>query len=228
MRESSSDGEILPKRNQYGMKGFCRDQWKYLQNTNMGDNNNISVCICTYKRAKLLKKLLNQLENQITEGLFTYRVVVVDNDFEKSAGHTIENFKRHSFIPINYYNEPEQNIALARNKAVANARSEFIAFIDDDEVPSGDWLINLYKACNKFHADGVLGPVIPYYEIDAPKWVVRGKFHERPTYRTGKVLHWKHTRTGNVLLRRGVFDNGERQFRREFGRGGKIQTSSEE
>ena len=182
-------------------------------------NDYISVCICTYKRLKHLTKLVSALQHQVTDGLFTYSIVVVDNDYTRSAEQTVEELRKHSFIPISYYNEPEQNIALARNRAVANAKGEFIAFIDDDEVPSGSWLINLYKACDDFHADGVLGPVVPYYEVDIPKWVVRGKFHERPTHRTGEVLHWRNTRTGNVLFRRGIFDNRERQFRQEFGRG---------
>jgi glycosyltransferase involved in cell wall biosynthesis len=179
----------------------------------------ISVCICTYKRPKHLTKLLNGLQYQGTEGLFTYGIVVVDNDNTRSAEQAVEDLRRRCSVPISYYNEPEQNIALARNKAVANAKGEFIAFIDDDEVPSGNWLVNLYKAFNNFHADGVLGPVVPYYEVDIPKWVVRGRFHERPTHRTGEVLHWRNTRTGNALLRRSIFDSEERQFRREFGRG---------
>jgi len=190
-----------------------------LNSHTMPTNGYISVCICTYKRLKHLTKLVNGLQHQGTDGLFTYSIVVVDNDYTRSAEQTVEDLRRHSSVPIRYYNEPEQNIALARNRAVANAKGDFIAFIDDDEVPSANWLTDLYKACADFHADGVLGPVVPSYEGETPKWVVRGKFHERPTHRTGEVLHWRNMRTGNVLLRRSIFDNGERQFRREFGRG---------
>jgi glycosyltransferase involved in cell wall biosynthesis len=182
--------------------------------------NHISVCVCTYKRAKHLRKLVERLQNQETDGLFTYSVVVADNDYTGSAEQTIEELRRHSSIFISYCIEPEQNIALARNKAVANAQGEFIAFIDDDEVPSESWLLNLYKACDKFHADGVLGPVIPSYEGKPPKWVVHGKFYERPSHRTGAVLPWTSTRTGNVLLRRDIFDCTDNMFRPEFGSGG--------
>ncbi len=183
-------------------------------------NDHISVCVCTYKRPKYLKKLVNGLQHQVTDGLFTYSIVVVDNDYRRSAERTVEDLRRNSSVPISYHNESEQNIALARNKAVANAKGEFIAFIDDDEVPSERWLINLYKACDDFHADGVLGPVVPYYEVDPPKWVVDGKFYERPSHRTGEVLHWTNTRTGNVIFRRDVFNRGETLFRQEFGSGG--------
>ena len=63
--------------------------------------------------------------------------------------------------------------------------------------------------------------VVPYYESgNLPKWVVDGKFYERPSHRTGEVLHWTNTRTGNVMFRRDIFESGENLFRQEFGRGG--------
>jgi succinoglycan biosynthesis protein ExoM len=186
----------------------------------MQTNDHISVCVCTFKRAELLSKLVSGLQDQVTDGLFVYSIVVVDNDYMGSAEHTIEDLRRRSSIPVSYCIEPEQNIALARNKAVANASGEFIALIDDDEVPDPNWLINLYKCCHEFNSDGALGPVVPSYEVQPPKWVVRGRFYERPSHRTGDVLHWTNTRTGNVMFRRGVFNGGKNQFRREFGSGG--------
>jgi len=116
--------------------------------------------------------------------------------------------------------EPEQSIALARNRAVENARGDFIAFIDDDEFPCKDWLLNLYKAYSMYNADGILGPVLPHYEIDPPAWIIKGRFHERPSHKTGTVLPWTLTRTGNVLVRRELFDGKENIFRAEFGSGG--------
>jgi succinoglycan biosynthesis protein ExoM len=180
----------------------------------------ISVCICTYKRAELLAHLLNALQDQDSSGIFTYSVVVVDNDSAGSAEKTVKAFLKRSPIRLSYHIEPEQNIALARNRAVANAEGEFIAFVDDDEVPGRRWLLSLYTACHVFRADGVLGPVVPFYHVDPPKWVVRGKFYDRPSHKTGELLHWTNTRTGNVLLRRVIFRDGENAFREEFGSGG--------
>jgi succinoglycan biosynthesis protein ExoM len=186
----------------------------------MQKNDHVSVCVCTYKRTEPLAKLLTVLQGQVTDGSFRYSIVIVDNDCTGSARQAVEDIRRTSSIPISYCVEPEQNIALARNRAIANASGEFIVFIDDDEVPCPNWLINLYKAYNKFHSAGVLGPVVPHYEMDPPKWVVRGKFYERPSHRTGEVLPWTNTRTGNVMLRRDIFDNPENLFKREFGSGG--------
>ena len=111
--------------------------------------DHITVCICTYKRPKLLERLLNELQNQTTDDLFIYSIVVVDNHHNQAAKNTVAASKKKSSIAIEYHHEPEQNIALARNRAVKNAKGNFIAFIDDDEFPVNNWLIHLYKTYNR-------------------------------------------------------------------------------
>src|SRR6266478_7010650 len=119
----------------------------------------IAVCICTYKRPDYLKRLLRELADQETGGLFTYSIVVADNDQSESARAVVSDFASSSSIQIKYCAEPRQNIALARNKAIENASGDFIACIDDDEFPQQDWLLNMFKACAQYGVAGVLGPV---------------------------------------------------------------------
>ena len=107
--------------------------------------HHICVCVCTYQRPELLRRSLSKLEVQETEGLFDYSIVIVDNDRAASARQIVESLARQSQISISYYLEPEQNIALARNRAVDNAQGDFIAFIDDDEFPPNDWLLKLTR-----------------------------------------------------------------------------------
>lgn len=180
----------------------------------------IDVCICTFKRPKCLKKLLDCLQEQRTKGRFTFSVAVVDNDAGQSARPTVEESRPQAVFPIRYEVEPEQNISLARNRAVSCATGDFLAFIDDDEYPGRDWLVTLFEAQQRWDADGILGPVIPHYEAEPPPWIVKGRFYERPSHETGTKLDWKDTRTGNVLLRRCLFLEEGSLFRREFGGGG--------
>ena len=176
----------------------------------------ISVCICTFKRPQFLQRLLRELVDQQTDGLFSYSIVVVDNDYLQSAKAAVEEFERTSRIRIGYYVEPQQNIPLARNKAIENAQANYIAFIDDDELPIKRWLLTLLKACDAYGVDGVLGPVKRRFEEKPPDWVLMGQFYERRTFPTGTVLEWKHGRTGNVLLKSHLFATGELPFRPEF------------
>lgn len=187
--------------------------------TNNTTVEHISVCICTYKRPHLLRRLLTELEQQRTEGLFTYSVVVVDNDETRSAEIAVRAFEASAGIEVRYCAEPRQNIALARNRAVENAAGDYIAFIDDDEFPEKTWLLTLYKACREYKVDGVLGPVKRYFDEKPPAWLLKSKFYERPTYPTGLVIDWRKGRTGNVLLRRHLFRSDELPFKPEFRQG---------
>src|SRR3989449_3947897 len=178
--------------------------------------NHISVCICTYKRPRFLKRLLEELGVQDSGGLFTYSIVVADNDLSESAKPVVDDFTAVSPITVTYCVESRQNIALARNKAIENANGDFVAFIDDDEFPTKRWLLTLFTACNEYDVDGVLGPVKSHFDEEPPEWVVKGKFYERPTYPTGFVIDWRKGRTNNVLLNKRIFAAGEQPFRPEF------------
>ncbi len=135
----------------------------------------ISVCICTYRRPEYLKRLLLALSLQDTGDRFTYSIVVADNDYLRSAEVVVADFAVASRIPIRYCVEPQQNIPLARNKAVMNAEGDFVAFIDDDEFPIKHWLAFLFKTLEEHKVDGVLGPVKPHFDAPPPRWVVEGR-----------------------------------------------------
>lgn len=187
----------------------------------MFQRHHMCVCICTYKRPELLRQLLVKLKNQDTSGLFDYSVVIVDNDEFESARQTVESFARQSQIACSYYVEPEQNIALARNMAVSQATGDFVAFIDDDEEPIDEWLLQMYLALLKYEADGVFGPVKPLFSVAPPQWMVKAELFDRPSYeKTGSVINWKQTGMGNVLVRRRVLEEVEGPFMRQFGSGG--------
>jgi len=176
----------------------------------------ISICICTYKRVGYLQHLLNQLSTLDTGGLFTYSIVIVDNDCLRSAQPVVAAFAEDSLLYVEYLVEPRQGISLARNMALRHGRGDFIAFIDDDEFPTTPWLKHLFMECTERRVDGVLGPVKPRYEFPPPKWVVAGGFYERQNYPTGVVIDGAKGRTGNVLFRRAIIQNETEPFRPEF------------
>jgi succinoglycan biosynthesis protein ExoM len=182
--------------------------------------DHISVCICTYKRPRLLLKLLGKLKVQETSNAFTYSVVIVDNDADRSAEQAIASLINRSGLLIEYYCQPIQNIALARNTAVQKANGDFIAFIDDDEFPGKSWLLELYNTRRKYGADGVLGPVLAFFPEDPPQWIVKGKFYERGAHRTGFLLRWQDTRSGNFLIKRSLLQDQSNLFNEAFSSAG--------
>jgi succinoglycan biosynthesis protein ExoM len=179
----------------------------------------ICVCICTFKRPVTLKKLLEKLEHQRTDNLFTYSVAVADNDRTRSGESLVAEFAAKPSNSVVYCVEPEQNIAKVRNRALENSKGDFIAFIDDDEFPGEDWLLNLYNTCVAFKVDGVLGPVLPHFEHQPPVWAVRGGFFERPRYSTGFRINSSQARTGNVLFKREIISGIDFPFQIQFSTG---------
>ena len=184
----------------------------------------VTVCICTFKRPEMLGCLLEALEHQQTGDAFTFSVVVADNDSGLSAMQVVDQFSRRSALRVTYCVEPRQNIALARNQALVHAVGEFIAFIDDDELPAPDWLAILFAAREQHQADGVLGPVLPHLAGNAPAWLRKADLYDfRKRYVTGQKLRWLECRTGNVLFGRNMLEEIPGPFRDEFATGGEDQ-----
>jgi glycosyltransferase involved in cell wall biosynthesis len=168
----------------------------------------------------MLAHTLEGAASQITESEFSFEIVVVDNDSQRSAEDIVSSFQKNKDLHIIYDCEPEQNISLARNRAVRNARGDFIAFIDDDEYPEANWLINLYHTLKKYNADGILGPVLPFYPQGTPLWLKKSGLCERSRKTTGSFITSKDMRIGNILIQRYVFEKNGMWFDPERGRTG--------
>jgi succinoglycan biosynthesis protein ExoM len=140
---------------------------------------------------------------------------VADNDHDRSAEAIVREFAA-GVIAVRYCVEPQQGIARARNKAIENAEGDFLAFIDDDEFPAVDWLLLLHNTCGEYAVDGVLGPVLRYFDEAPPRWMEKSRFYTRPINATGAPVDWAGARTGNVLLKINVLTETERPFRPEF------------
>ena len=159
---------------------------------------NISVCIATYRRPERLRALLDDL---VTQQLPPFEIVVVDNDSAASAREIVEERQRRGTqCPLHYDLQTEKNISLTRNRTVAIASGDWLAFIDDDERAPAAWLRQLADAADRNAADGVLGPVVPVVPAAAPAWIRRGHFYSWARMPTGAVVPPNRLRFGNVLL----------------------------
>ena len=164
-----------------------------------GGKTAIDVCVCTYRRRELEATLrsIGALEVPLDA---TVRVVVADNDVTPSAQALVAAIADELPFEVHYVHCPAANISIARNACLDNSSGDFLAFIDDDETASREWLVELMKAVALSGADAVLGPVSAAYSDAAPGWMRRGDFHS-----TLPVFVGADIRTGyscNVILRR--------------------------
>ena len=122
----------------------------------------VTVCICTRNRPAMLRRLLDSLRN-IDLGdleLEDLDVVVVDNQPSGEARDVCELVSGSLPFPVHFAEEPRRGIAFARNRAVGEALdrgADFIAFVDDDDVPQPDWLLELLNKQLETGADLVCG-----------------------------------------------------------------------
>ncbi len=126
-----------------------------------------SIVIPTFRRPDDLARAIDSVLAQ--EGVATgFEIVVVDNDPDGSAEPVVRGIATHSPVVIRYVREVRPGISHARNSGVAAATGRYLAFLDDDEEAEPGWLAHFLATIAKFHADAVVGPVLPRFPADAP------------------------------------------------------------
>lgn len=165
----------------------------------------VAVCISTFRRQKLLRALLHGLRDLSFQKVLTpqLEVVVVDTPDESGSAREVCGSVSLPW-PVKYVVEPRRGLTVARNRAVTEAGSvDLIAFIDDDEVPSPQWLDELLWTQAAFKADIVSGPVSPTYAPEVPKWIRAGEFFASRPQSTGTQC--RTCATHNCLVGKHVF-----------------------
>lgn len=181
------------------------------------DRIRIDIGVCTYRRPEL-EQTLTSLARMAAPGHTEIRIIVADNDTAPSAKGRVDAMRASVPHEIVYVHCPASNISIARNACLDNARGDFLAFIDDDETASEDWIVRLIETAQTTSADAVLGPVKAIYGADAPGWMRRGDFHSTfPVWVGGRIITGY---TCNVLLRLAAPSLAGRRFNLSLGRSG--------
>lgn len=167
-----------------------------------GEEMRVAVCITTYRRLEGLRRLLVNLgELTFTKNdVPALSIVVIDNECARETKQMVEQLASSYVWELAYVEEPLPGVSNARNRALHTVKdtTDFMAFVDDDEVVEPAWLDELLHVQKTYGADVVAGPVLSRFEGDVPEWVIKGKFFDRQRYETGHVL--KYVASGNVLI----------------------------
>ena len=122
----------------------------------------ICVAIVTYRRANALRELLEGLLAIERPANCSLHILIVDNDPDGSAEAVFRGFVQRATGPASYLVEPQRGIPFARNRSVAEAvrvNADALVFIDDDELPSPQWLARLVDHYRTTGCQLIGGPV---------------------------------------------------------------------
>lgn len=132
----------------------------------------LTVAICTYNRAALLRQTLAGIARQNFPPE-RFEVLVIDNNSTDDTRAAVAAFAGASPVPRHVL-ETRQGLDHARNRAIAEARGEIVVFADDDILVEPDWLTQLSApfAADAAHRIGAVGgEVVPIFPDGLPPWV---------------------------------------------------------
>lgn len=121
----------------------------------------VTVAICTKDRSQRLARLLDSLQDLDSPpvGSEPLDILVVDNAPSDDATREVVAQREN----VRYVVEPKPGLDFARNTALANARGDLLAFLDDDVTVDRGWLNGLYAAAaHNPEAGGFTGLVMPF------------------------------------------------------------------
>ena len=123
---------------------------------------------------------------------------VADNDIHGSARGTCNRVQSLFPYRLHYVIEPERGLSSVRNRLLNEAvqlDADWLAFIDDDELPHKMWLVNFTRNIPAYSPDVLCGPLVQFNEGETPP--APDELHvKRPT---GSVP--RHTATNNVMFK---------------------------
>jgi succinoglycan biosynthesis protein ExoM len=172
----------------------------------------LTVAIPSYRRPESLAQALDGVAAALhaLDDSVRAEILVIDNDPNHSAAPVVADRE------VRYVSEPSPGLAAVRNRALDEAaQSDLLVFLDDDEVPESEWLVQLLSTLDSTDADAVAGKVITPLPADIDPWLTAVGAFVRPRRMDGQVM--PQAATNNLLLDlAAVRDSGVR-FDERFG-----------
>ncbi|WP_171134830.1 glycosyltransferase family 2 protein [Ruegeria sp. HKCCD7221] len=151
----------------------------------------IAICIATYLRPEGLRNLVESLNRQVLEAPgIRVTLVIADNAPDAPATEALGDIGELSHWPVIYTIEYERGIVSARNRTLNEAPvdADYIAFLDDDEEASEDWLAQMLQAMTLPDTVAVQGTVEPRYRQPPPDWIEALNLFRMGPYVQGAAL----------------------------------------
>lgn len=131
-----------------------------------------TVAIPTYNGAARLPKVLDKLRMQTGTEEISWEVIVIDNNSTDETAKVVKEYQSNwlPLVPLKYFLEPEQGAAFARLRAIREAEGELVGFLDDDNLPAPDWIVQAFSFAKEYPRAGAFsGQIHGDFEVEPPE-----------------------------------------------------------
>ncbi len=132
----------------------------------------ITVALCTHNHADRLERTLADLA-RLESPASPWEFLVIDNASSDATPTLLAASDwRPAGMDVRIVREERLGLSNARNRALEEARGEYLLFMDDDETPEPDWLIKYEQAMREHQPDALGGRIEVFFEDGArPLWL---------------------------------------------------------
>lgn len=133
---------------------------------------NLSLAVTTFNRAHCIERALASIAALELPANFQAEVLVVDNNSTDSTAELLAKVQAGwQGLPLRLLAERRQGLSHARNCALAAARGEWIAYMDDDQTIAADYLVEFARTRARTRADVIGGRVLYQFDAPLPDWL---------------------------------------------------------
>lgn len=130
----------------------------------------LTVALCTHNHADRLERTLADLVN-IKAPNMSWEYLVIDNGSRDTTPDLLATHAWPEGWTVRVVREEKLGLSNARNRAIAEARGEYIIFMDDDETADPDWLCAFERLIETQRPDAFGGRIEVLFEGNRPIWL---------------------------------------------------------
>jgi EAL domain-containing protein (putative c-di-GMP-specific phosphodiesterase class I) len=119
-----------------------------------------TVAIPVFNGEHRLPLVLEKLRQQTGVKDLQWEVLVLDNNSSDNTQAVVQRYQKtcqNSFFHLKYHFVARQGAAFARQRAMEVARGKLVGFLDDDNLPALDWVVQAYQFAQAHPQVGAFG-----------------------------------------------------------------------
>lgn len=162
----------------------------------------LSVVICTYNRAGLLRKAIESVLEQDASS-DKYELIIVDNCSTDETQGVVRLFS-HDHKNVRYVFEDMMGLSYARNRGWNESGGDFILYIDDECILPAGYLKEAIRIIKLLNPDIFGGAIKAIIDFEKPIWIKNEYYSDFLDRKSGLLSRSDYLFGGNIGIRKEI------------------------